>query len=168
MSVGLHVCSRSHHPRVSAIRHRVEDAPDRSEPPPTKTVPRGSSQAIFHEAVPRVLHPDIQEPHLSVRESRRAVHADGQRRPPPWRTCLTATPWTRRTKSWPPSSWPLPNSTWRSGCPSWTRGRRFSARPAWAKSSFPCSVSWPAKVSALHVRWWWKKVIVIFVQSTMF
>lgn len=68
MPVGLHVCSRSHHPRVSAVRHRVEDAPDRSEPPPTKTFPRGSAQAIFHEAVPRVLHPDIQEPHLSVRE----------------------------------------------------------------------------------------------------
>lgn len=77
MPAGLHVCGRSHHPRVSAIWHRVEDAPHQSEPRPSKTVPRGSAQAIFDEAVPRVLHPNIQEPHLSVRELRGAVHADG-------------------------------------------------------------------------------------------
>lgn len=68
MPVGLHVCRRSPHPRIAALRHRVEDAADRPQPPPPQSVPRGSAQAIFNEAVPRVLHPHIQETYLSVRE----------------------------------------------------------------------------------------------------
>lgn len=61
----------------------MEDAPGWSEPPPSQTLPRGSAQAIFNEAVPRVLRPDIQEPHLPVRELRRAVHTHGHKGPPP-------------------------------------------------------------------------------------